>query len=93
MKRPNHAKPVLVLKEGGLSRACLFATTPVISFMVPYSVKVGGEYFFFGDSGAVDDFVSLRLEFAIDSPCGSLFGLGQIFICSFQNALFAAASL
>jgi hypothetical protein len=91
MKRPNHAKPVLVPE--GLSRACLLATIPVISFIVPYSVNFGGEYFFFGDSGGVDGFVSLRLEFAIESPCRSLFGLGQIFICSFQNALFAASSL
>ena len=92
MKRPNHTNPVLVLEEE-LSKACLLATIPVISFIVPYSVNVGGEYFFFGDSGGVDGFVSLRLEFAIESPCRSLFGLGQIFICSFQNALFAASSL
>jgi hypothetical protein len=58
--------------------------------MVPYSVKVGGEYFFFGDLGSVDGCVSLGLEFAIESACRSLFGLGQIFICSFRNALFAA---
>lgn len=46
--------------------------------MVPYSVNFGGEYFFFGDLGGMDGFVSLKLEFATESPWTPMLGLNQM---------------
>jgi hypothetical protein len=49
-----------------------------MSLMVPYSVNFGGEYFFFGDLGGMDGFVSLKLEFATESPWTPMLGLNQM---------------
>jgi hypothetical protein len=65
----NYTKPVFVVFEfNGLSNACLLPTRLVNSFTVPYSVNIGGQYFFFGYLGGMDGFVSLGSEFGIGSP-------------------------
>jgi hypothetical protein len=58
----------------------------VSSRTVPYVVRVGGEYFFFGGLFAVDGFVSVGTLVAIGSPSMKMFSVNRYWYVGVSRA-------